>query len=204
MLLQNNEPETKWYWFDMLHYRKTGEFAKNLVAIAQSGTDRQRAYAYGYLSHITTDLVGHAYVNQIVGGPYRLHSQRHTVVENFMDTRQVFEEDGSSVNQTLLDKLSMPDTYEPLHEEICDMLHQAFINTYTNPAERPQRVNLETDASGNHIGESGFLLRTYTMSMQAKGQFTLTRLWLCNQQSREMELRWLAVSWYEMILLGGY
>ncbi len=155
--LQDNKPEKDWYWFDMLHYRKTGEFAKNLVAIAKDGTERQRAYAYGYLSHITTDLVGHAYVNQIVGGPYRLHSQRHVVVENFMDTRKVFEYDGTSVNATLKDKLGLPEDYEPLHDDICSLLHQAFAATYNDPQKRPQRVNVETDSAGNPTANSGFL-----------------------------------------------
>lgn len=155
--LQKNQPETKWYWFDMLHYRQTGEFGKNLVRIAQEGTARQRAYAFGYLSHIATDVVGHAYVNQIAGGPFRLQSQRHTVVESFMDTRKVFEYDGTSVNQTLLDKLGMPEEYEPLHDEICDLLHQAFNDTYTNPVKHPQRVNVENDAAGDPTEKSGFL-----------------------------------------------
>lgn len=155
--MQHNKSEKEWYWFDMLHYRNTGEFGKNLISIAQNGTERQRAYAFGYMSHITTDLVGHAFVNQIVGGPYRLHSQRHVVVENFMDTRKVFEYDGSSVNVTLKEKLGLPDEYEPLHDEICDLLHQAFIDTYPDPEKRPQLVNRETDASGNFTGQSGFL-----------------------------------------------
>lgn len=139
--LQDNEPESEWYWFDMLHYRRTGQFGRNLVEIAQSGTQRQRAYAYGYLSHIATDLVGHAFVNQIVGGPYRLHPQRHVVVENFMDTRKVFEVDGSSVNQTLFDKLGLPDEFEPLPDDVCDLLHEAFVATYSDFSPRPGLVN---------------------------------------------------------------
>lgn len=139
--LQNNEAEDRWYWFDMLHYRRTGRFAENLVARGRSGTRSQRAYAFGYLSHITTDLVGHAFVNQIVGGPYRHHPQRHVVVENFMDTRTVFETDGSSVNQTLFDKLGFPDPFEPLSDELTDLLHGAFIDTYADFVPRPNRVN---------------------------------------------------------------
>lgn len=153
--MQDNEREDKWYWFDMLHYRNTGEFGKNLVELAQDGSPRQKAYAYGYLSHIATDLVGHAFVNQIVGGPYRMHSQRHTVVENFMDTRQVFEFDGTSVNQTLFDRIGLPEEYEPLDEEIVDLLHQAFIDTYQNDDETswPHLVN------DNGGPEAGFLTK---------------------------------------------
>jgi len=75
--LQDNLGIAYWYWFDMLHYRNTGEFARNLIALSDVGSPIQRAYAYGYLSHIATDLLGHSYVNQIVGGPYRTQVQRH-------------------------------------------------------------------------------------------------------------------------------
>ena len=139
--LQNNEAEDRWYWFDMLHYRRTGRFGRTLVQRARTGTRRQRAYAFGYLSHITTDLVGHAFVNQIVGGPYRHHPQRHVVVENFMDTRTVFETDGSSVNRTLFDKLGFPDPFEPLADDLTDLLHGAFVDTYGDFTPRPNRVN---------------------------------------------------------------
>ena len=40
---------------------------------------------FGYLTHYVTDVVGHPYVNQVVGAPWRLHWQRHHLVENFMD-----------------------------------------------------------------------------------------------------------------------
>ncbi|MFW6192892.1 MAG: zinc dependent phospholipase C family protein, partial [Gemmatimonadota bacterium] len=151
--LQDNDPESEWFWFDMLHYRRTGQFGENLVQIAGTGTQRQRAYAYGYLSHIATDLVGHAFVNQIVGGPYRMHPQRHVVVENFMDTRKVFEVDGSSVNQTLLDKLGLPEEFEPLSEDLVDLLHGAFEATYSDFSPRPDLVNRDAGE------ESGFLTR---------------------------------------------
>lgn len=147
--IQHNEPESSWYWFDMLHYRRTGQFGRNLVDIARTGTQAQRAYAFGYLSHITTDLVGHAFVNQIVSGPYRLHPQRHVVVENFMDTRAVFELDGTSVNQTLFDKLGLPETFEPLADDVCDLLHEAFVATYSDFTPRPNNVNTDAgDLSG--------------------------------------------------------
>ena len=78
--LQKNEKEKDWYWFDMLHYRQTGNFAYNLVKSATS--NREKALAFGYLSHIATDVVGHAYVNQIVGTAYRLNVHRHVTAEN--------------------------------------------------------------------------------------------------------------------------
>ena len=78
--------EAEWNWLDHLHSRRTGEFTRALIARARkSGDAAQMAYAYGWLSHVTADVVGHAYVNQAVGGPWRLHSQRHHIQENFMD-----------------------------------------------------------------------------------------------------------------------
>jgi hypothetical protein len=125
---QDNKGEADWYWFDMLHYRKTGDFARRLVENASTGTDRQRAYAYGYLSHIATDLAGHGYVNQIVGGPYRLHVQRHVTVENYIDSWKFQQQYGESINLTLFDRLGL----EELPEEICSLLDGAFHATYTN------------------------------------------------------------------------
>jgi hypothetical protein len=52
---------------------------------AGSGDAGLQAYSYGWLSHITADVVGHAYVNLAVGGPWRTHFQRHHLQENFMD-----------------------------------------------------------------------------------------------------------------------
>ncbi len=76
-----------WNWLDYTHHRWTGEFNKALIRRAHaSGRPELRAYAYGWLSHVTADVVGHAYVNTAVGGPYRSHWQRHFIQEKFMDT----------------------------------------------------------------------------------------------------------------------
>jgi hypothetical protein len=76
-----------WNWLDYTHHRWTGEFSKALIRRAHaSGRPELRAYAYGWLSHVTADVVGHAYVNTAVGGPYRSHWQRHFIQEKFMDT----------------------------------------------------------------------------------------------------------------------
>jgi hypothetical protein len=134
---QRNESEANWYWFDMLHYRKTGDFARHLVEQARGGTDRQRAYAYGYLSHIATDLTGHPYVNQIVGGPYRLHVQRHAIVENFIDTWAFQRRYGESINQTLVDRLGLRNL-KRMPRDIVDLLDGAFRATYPLRGTRPE------------------------------------------------------------------
>ena len=74
-------------WSDMLHYRNTGEYGQALWRGAvESGDDGAKAYALGYLTHMATDVTGHALVNTIAGGPFRLHWQRHHLVENHLDS----------------------------------------------------------------------------------------------------------------------
>lgn len=81
---QNGEDEEKWYWFDILHSRRTGEFLKKMWE--NSETDEQKAYVLGYATHVAADVSGHPYVNQAVGGAPRAFNQRHHFVENIMDT----------------------------------------------------------------------------------------------------------------------
>ena len=83
---QRDTPREEWYWADYLHYIKSGRFVHRLIDNARSSGNRNLlAYAYGYLSHYVTDVVGHPYVNQVVEGPWRVYWQRHHLVENFMD-----------------------------------------------------------------------------------------------------------------------
>lgn len=85
----------KWWWFDALHYRRTGEFAQALLRKTDPGSPLH-LYAIGYLTHVTADTVGHPYVNAICGGPYRSHAQRHKASENYQDVlnfRDVRSED---------------------------------------------------------------------------------------------------------------
>lgn len=83
---QMDLPREKWFWADYLHYVYTGDFTKRLLKNAkESGKEDLYAYALGYLTHYVTDVVGHPYVNQVVQGPFRMHWQRHHLVENFID-----------------------------------------------------------------------------------------------------------------------
>lgn len=83
---QRDKPREEWFWADYLHYIKTGTFAQQLIANARAtGNPHLLAYAYGYLTHYVTDVVGHPYVNQVVQAPWRLYWQRHHVVENYID-----------------------------------------------------------------------------------------------------------------------
>ena len=85
--------EQTFFWSDMLHYRETYRFGATLWQRAQDAAlypdaaarERFQAFALGWMSHLATDVTGHAFVNQKAGGPYRLHWQRHHLVENHMD-----------------------------------------------------------------------------------------------------------------------
>lgn len=149
--LQKGEPVESWYWFDMLHYRNTGDFARELVRRADGGTAAQRAYALGYLSHIATDVVGHPFVNQIAGGPYRLQVQRHVTAENYMDAWVFDQRFGASVNRTLIERLGFPvldeerwqfDDVEPLDPGVRDLLAATFNSVFS---DRPHPKRLETN-----------------------------------------------------------
>ena len=85
--------EQTFFWSDMLHYRKTFEFGARLWQNAN--TDQERAYALGWMTHLGTDVVGHSFVNQKCGGPFRLHSLRHHLIENHMDAYVYDREFGS-------------------------------------------------------------------------------------------------------------
>lgn len=75
---------SKWWWMDMLHYRKTGSFATALLQHANDPVTK--AYARGYMSHVAGDICGHPFINAIVQGPFRNHAYRHMVLEGLADT----------------------------------------------------------------------------------------------------------------------
>jgi hypothetical protein len=85
--------EQTFFWSDMLHYRETYRFAATLWQRTLDATvvtdpvlrGRFQAFALGWMSHLATDVTGHPFVNRKVGGPFRLHWQRHHLVENHMD-----------------------------------------------------------------------------------------------------------------------
>ncbi len=82
--MQRGLREEGWFWFDMLHYRKTSQFAHNLYKAA-GNHPKKLAYAAGYVTHLATDTTGHAYVNACAGSPYRRQWQRHHCTDNYID-----------------------------------------------------------------------------------------------------------------------
>ena len=109
--------DSAFYWSDMLHYRRTYDFARVLHRMAADAmaaalqmqadltaggavptpdqqmqiddaiadAEAETAFALGWMTHCATDVTGHAFTNAKSGGPYRLHWQRHHLVENHFD-----------------------------------------------------------------------------------------------------------------------
>ncbi|MGO0658891.1 hypothetical protein [Bacillus mycoides] len=158
--IQCGEPENNWYWFDFLHYRRTGEFCSNMWKIAQGDNDLMR-YCLGYASHIGTDVVGHPYVNAIVGGPYRTHWHRHKLVENWIDayTRRKYGESMGQYYEKCLniqeedkyDYRSISGSYlsrlcefkqKKLPRKLGNMIVEALDRTY-NDIPHPRKLNFD-------------------------------------------------------------
>ena len=78
----------------MSHYRRSSALSHAFVEQAEAlrkgpdGTARFEqfmAFTLGYITHLGTDTIGHSWINEQVGGPYRNHPQRHHLVENHID-----------------------------------------------------------------------------------------------------------------------
>jgi hypothetical protein len=107
-------------WSDMLHYRKTSRFGLSLwrladeteskadpndpqaVKSAKELADKLHAYAIGYITHLGADITCHPFVNEKSGGPFRLHWQRHHLVENHMDAKAYDDDHGPQINYNML------------------------------------------------------------------------------------------------------
>lgn len=95
----------KWWWFDALHYRKTGQFATALLEQTRDMNSPLHLYALGYLTHVAADTVGHPYVNLFSGGPYRAQAQRHKTGENYQDVFNLLGVTGVDWNYSKLHAL---------------------------------------------------------------------------------------------------
>jgi hypothetical protein len=79
-------PPTEWPARDFLSWKKTGQFAKALIARANSSGDKRLlAYAYGYLVAFATSATGSPFVNSVVGGPPRTQWWRQRFIKNYVD-----------------------------------------------------------------------------------------------------------------------
>ena len=136
--------EHRWYWFDMLHYRYTGEFAKNLMLLATEEDDDDMrelliAYTIGYMTHLATDIVGHPYVNRFSGGPYRTQWHRHFLGENVIDAwawREYDPDIGEPDDDAPDNSLAFASIHESLKlntnekRRLASLIHEALGRTY--------------------------------------------------------------------------
>jgi hypothetical protein len=80
---------------DLSHYRRTTRMAAALFAQAETlrsspddgetKYEQFMAFACGWTTHIAFDTIGHSFVNEQVGGPFRDHPGRHHLIEAHMD-----------------------------------------------------------------------------------------------------------------------
>lgn len=57
-----------------------------MVRNRRDDAESEKAFALGWMTHCATDVTGHPFTNAKCGGPFRLHWQRHHLVENHMDS----------------------------------------------------------------------------------------------------------------------
>ncbi|HYW73989.1 MAG TPA: zinc dependent phospholipase C family protein [Pyrinomonadaceae bacterium] len=106
------------FWSDMLHYRKTSAFGNALWVIAEARanqgdddaqlwSERLKAYALGYITHLATDTTGHPFVNEKAGGPFRTHWQRHHLVENHIDAKTYDDLHGTDLNYNMFTECAL-------------------------------------------------------------------------------------------------
>lgn len=127
------EPVEKWWWVDILHHHRSGDFARSLWHHA--GTeDALKAYCLGYFSHIAGDVAVHPYVNVISGGPFRLHGRRHVFIEKCFDTHILDKWNGVSISDSALHeriRFSANSTDIPeLPDRLAELVVLALRDTY--------------------------------------------------------------------------
>ena len=85
---------------DMAHYCTPGDLARRMLALAREETDvrereRKLAYAYGWMVHVQSDAVGHAWVNAMVGGEYDPENKpivkAHKALEAAVDRKNLMD-----------------------------------------------------------------------------------------------------------------
>lgn len=159
--------EGKWWWFDAMHYRRTGRFTEEMLEATRDATSPLHLYALGYLTHVAADTVGHAYVNLNAGGPYRSQAQRHKTLENFQDVFNMLGETGVDWN------------FSKLHA-FANFNYDGTIDD-DEPAEHPRLpddlANLLADVMNRVYQEDGDAPPEYAKTISAEDVDDTYRLW---------------------------
>jgi len=99
------------------------------------------SYAYGYLSHIAGDVVGHPYVNSVCRNVFRANILLHAASEQFIDQWAWNRAYNANVRVDLFGRMGFDDRPE-IPGELLGLLRRTLINTYYDQA-RPLRLNAE-------------------------------------------------------------
>lgn len=142
--------KNEWWWFDAMHYRKTGKFARRLLEKTTPGSPLH-LYAIGYLTHVTADTVGHPYVNAISGGPYRSQAQRHKASENYQDVFNFGNVRGVDWNHSAVHALynfnftgttdtpnDIPDPFTQLPNDLATLITETLNEVFNEDALAPR------------------------------------------------------------------
>jgi Zinc dependent phospholipase C len=146
---QRKTDTNEWWWFDAMHYRKTGKLARHLLEKTTPDSPLH-LYAIGYLTHVAADTVGHPYVNSISGGPYRSHAQRHKGSENYQDVFNFLAVRGTDWNHSALHAFynfnftgaidtpnDVPDPFTNLPADLAQLIADALNDLYQEDAAPP-------------------------------------------------------------------
>lgn len=178
----------KWWWFDVLHYRKTGKYVKALLDLSSPSTP-EHLYAIGYLTHFAADTVGHPYVNIISGGPYRSFAQRHKTGENFQDVFNYGNVTGTDFNRSKLHAFynfnftgttsdTEPDPFTNLPASLSKLIADAINRTYQEDmdpeAEYGSRITPTDVNNAYRIYYRWFKNATDTGTLPAPVPYSLT------------------------------
>jgi hypothetical protein len=153
--------DEKWWWFDALHYRKTGKFAKALLDATKGDPNSPLGlYAIGYLTHYCADTVGHPYVNLVSGGPYRSHAQRHKTGENYQDVFNFKNVTGTDWNRSALHAFynfnftgpidtenNEPDSFTELPDDLAKLIAKSITDVYQEDADPEAEYGPEITAA---------------------------------------------------------
>lgn len=142
--------KNEWWWFDAMHYRKTGKFARRLLEKTTPGSPLH-LYAIGYLTHVTADTVGHPYVNAISGGPYRSQAQRHKASENYQDVFNFLNVRATDWNRSAVHALynfnftgvtdtpnDVPDPFTHLPADLATLIVESLNDIFNEDAVAPR------------------------------------------------------------------
>ncbi len=106
-------------WGDVVHYRRTTEIGRRLIeqaeamrSVSDDQFEQMLAFALGWITHVGTDTIGHSFVNEQCGGPFRNHPQRHHLIENHIDAWNYRHADAGRPGPP--DPIAANDTYPDL------------------------------------------------------------------------------------------